>query len=453
MSRTIKVGVFLVGGIVLFCVGLFLIGTHSQIFTHHFTVYTEFNNIDTLQTGAKVRVSGMDAGEITGIKVPSGPSSRFRLQLKIDEKFRPIVRQDSTASIETEGMVGNKFVNIDKGSQNSLACSRGCTLPSQEPVSMDALMHAGSDLAKTLQSTIQDVQRRADGALQNITDAVGHADGLITAVKPNAVKIAANAAGITRNVGVIAAGIRQGQGTAGKLLTDKTVASNVETTIANARQTTANLKQASGKVNIVAENAESMTRQLNQAVGTFLSTGNHNENTAAALRDAAHGAKRATANLSDDTEAIKHNFFFRGFFNRRGFYSMDTMTPSKYADTRFVKKPRVRVWVPAAGLFKVAPDGSQELTDVGKSILDQSMSDLTPYLPNNPIVVEGYSATGMPDQRYRASRQRAIEVRQYLDSRFHLDPKRVGIMPLSDHPLTEKKVWDGVSLVLVVSKK
>ncbi len=56
MSRAIKVGVFLVAGIVLFWIGLFLIGSRGQFFTHHFTVYTEFNDVDTLQTGAKVRV-------------------------------------------------------------------------------------------------------------------------------------------------------------------------------------------------------------------------------------------------------------------------------------------------------------------------------------------------------------------------------------------------------------
>lgn len=111
--------------------------------------------------------------------------------------------------------------------------------------------------------------------------------------------------------------------------------------------------------------------------------------------------------------------------------------------------------VPAAGLFTVGRDGSEELTPTGRSILDQCMSDLVPYLPNNPVVVEGYSASGMPDQQYIESRARALAVREHLESRFHLNPKRVGVMPLADHPpkATGKEKWDGVSLVLVVSKK
>lgn len=469
MPKKIKVGIFLVGGIVLFCVGLFLIGSRRQLFTRHFVVYTEFNNIDTLQTGAKVRVSGMDAGEITGIQVPNGPSSQFRLKLKIDQKFHPIVREDSLASIETEGMVGNKFVNVKKGSDHSPECPGGCTLRSEEPVEMGELMREGSQLAKTMQTTIEDVRHRADSAIDHITSLAGHADQTIVAVSPDVEKIASNSVHMTNNANAIVAGIRHGHGAAGKLLTDETVASNVDTTIANAKQATANLEQTSRKVNTIVsdvqrtdlvevhktlENTQGMTQQLDQAVGTFLSPGNNNQSTAVALRGAVQGAQQTMTNLADDTEAVKHNFFLRGFFKRRGFYNLDTITPSKYASTEFVKKPHARIWIPAAGLFNVGPGGSQQLSDVGRSILDQSMSDLVPFLPNNPIVVEGYSTNGVPDQRYLASRQRAFEVRQYLESRFHLNSKLVGIMPLGDQPPpgVHKSTWNGICLALVVSR-
>jgi hypothetical protein len=76
------------------------------------------------------------------------------------------------------------------------------------------------------------------------------------------------------------------------------------------------------------------------------------------------------------------------------------------------------------------------------------------HFPNYPVVVEGYAETGMPGQSYVLSRQRASDVRQYLESRFHLKPELVGIMPLADHPPpgTGKSTWDGVCLALVVSK-
>ena len=70
MSRSLKVGIFIVGGVALFCVGIFLIGSQTQFFGSHFTAYAEFNNVNTLSSGSAVRVGGMSAGQIAGISVP-----------------------------------------------------------------------------------------------------------------------------------------------------------------------------------------------------------------------------------------------------------------------------------------------------------------------------------------------------------------------------------------------
>lgn len=74
------------------------------------------------------------------------------------------------------------------------------------------------------------------------------------------------------------------------------------------------------------------------------------------------------------------------------------------------------------------------------------MSARPPYLPNHPVMGEGYSENGTPVERYLTSRQRALEVRQYFRSRFRLDSKRVGIMRQGDQPPagTGKQTWDGV---------
>lgn len=464
------VGIFLIGGVLLFAVGLFLIGNSKQFFAHHFEIYTEFNKLATLTPGATVRVSGMDAGAVSDIQVPKTASGRFRLTLKVDEKFHPIIREDSVATIETEGMVGNQFVNITKGSPNSPECPVDGTVPSEEPISISDLERQGSGLVQTAQGTIEDIRKRADSAIQNITSLTGHADGMIVSVRGDVKKITSNSAHMTRDASDIVAGIRQGHGTAGKLLTDESVASNVTATISQAKQTTANLEQASQKVNtVVADvqkkdlpdvhatlaNTRDMTGQLNKAVGTFLASGNKNESTALALRDTVHATRQTMTNLAADTEAVKHNFFLRGFFKRRGFYNLDQLTPSEYTKSQFLKKARVRIWIAAAGLFQAGADGKQELTNEGPSILNQNMAELTPHLPNNPIMIEGYAAAGMPSERYLASRQRALEVRQYLESHFHLNSKLVGVMPLGNQPPPKagRDSWDGVSLVLAISKK
>lgn len=462
-KKKVLVGVFLIGGAVLFALGLFLIGSSQGLFASHFTVYTGFNNIDTLVPGAKVRVSGMAAGQVAGIEVPKTPSSPFRLKLEIDRKFRPLIREDSVATIETQGMVGNQYVDVKKGSAQSPEIPTGGTIHSQEPTNIGDLMRKGGELADSLQATIKDLRGRADRAIQNVTDLTGNANGMIVSVRGDVRKIASNTAQLTGNANAIAAGIREGHGTAGKLLTDKAVAANVTDTIAQAKQVSQKLNAIVSSVqqkdlppiHQTVENAKDMTGQLNQAVGTFLAKGKKNGNMVVTLRDTVQQARRTVANLADDTEAIKHNFLFRGFFNRRGFYSMEAFTPEKYASSRFVKKPTARVWIAGAGMFTSGSNGQQELSKEGKAILDQNMSALVPYLPRNPIVVEGYAIVGMPDERYRVSRARAVEVRSYLISQFHLNPKMVGVMPLADQPPkgVGKQIWNGICLVLVASKK
>lgn len=462
MSRTVKVGAFIVGGIVLFCVGVFIIGTKTQLFGSHFTAYVEFNDVDTLIQGATVRVGGMDAGQIAEIQIPKTPQGKFRIQLHVDKKFSNIVRRDSLATIETEGMVGNIYINLAKGSPNSPEC-KGCTLPSQEPVSMSALFQKANKLAGSLQSTVDDVHQRANTLLATVNSAAGNANSMLAQMKPNIV-------GVSKNANAIVAGIRQGHGAAGKLLTDKTIANDVSATVSNAAQASANFKQTSGKidsmvstvqesdlpkVNATLNNTQAATQKVNQAVGSLLAKGKSGESTTEAIHNTIQGAQQTTANLADDTAAMEQNFFLRGFFKRRGFYDLQTLTPSRYVQTRFVRKPTARVWVPDNGLFATEADGTQQLTGSGRAALDNAMSRLVPYLPNSPIVVEGYSNVGVPEQEYLASRERAFAVRNYLEAHFHLKPDRVGVMPLGNHPPphTGKKTWNGICLALVTWKK
>jgi ABC-type transporter Mla subunit MlaD len=66
-----------------------------------------------------VRVSGLDAGQVRKIEVPTSASSKFRLELQVEEKMRGMIRRDSVASIETADVVGDKFVTIRKGSDQA----------------------------------------------------------------------------------------------------------------------------------------------------------------------------------------------------------------------------------------------------------------------------------------------------------------------------------------------
>src|SRR6185369_2182557 len=111
-ARLVGIGVFVLGGLLLFTVGLFMIGDRQMAFAKKVTIYTEFKKITGLQPGGIVRVSGARAGAIQKIIPPSTPGGKFRVQFDILEELHPLVRLDSIASIETEGLVGGNYLGV-----------------------------------------------------------------------------------------------------------------------------------------------------------------------------------------------------------------------------------------------------------------------------------------------------------------------------------------------------
>jgi hypothetical protein len=73
-----------------------------------------------------------------------------------------------------------------------------------------------------------------------------------------------------------------------------------------------------------------------------------------------------TASQGADTEALKHKFFLRGFFHRRGFYNLAELNPSEREKSNFVKKPARRIWPAADGMFTKSENASQQLSAEGK---------------------------------------------------------------------------------------
>jgi phospholipid/cholesterol/gamma-HCH transport system substrate-binding protein len=111
-SKNVSIGLFVVGGLLLFGIGMFVIGDRHQVFARRTEYYSEFVNLAGLEKGAKVRVAGMDAGQVLAIRVPDSPSSHFRVKWRIDAKLRGLVRSDSVVTIGTEGIVGGTYLSV-----------------------------------------------------------------------------------------------------------------------------------------------------------------------------------------------------------------------------------------------------------------------------------------------------------------------------------------------------
>src|SRR5947207_8660449 len=139
-SRAVGAGAFVVIGLLSFAVALFMIGERRMLFERRFTVYTDLARLGELEPGAPVRVAGADAGEVTEILIPSTPSQKFRVKMEVREKLHPIIRTDSVAVPQTQGLVGGVFVNIGVGTDRAPQVKDGGTIPGREPFQISDLL-------------------------------------------------------------------------------------------------------------------------------------------------------------------------------------------------------------------------------------------------------------------------------------------------------------------------
>src|SRR5918999_1372015 len=134
--RLVGAGAFVVIGLALFTIGLFMIGERRMLFEDRFVVYTEFAKMGQLEMGAFARVAGMDAGEVTDIEIPASPARKFRVKMELREDLHPLVRTDSVATSQMGGVVGGIFLSVGAGGERAPPVPEGGTIPSREPVTM-----------------------------------------------------------------------------------------------------------------------------------------------------------------------------------------------------------------------------------------------------------------------------------------------------------------------------
>jgi phospholipid/cholesterol/gamma-HCH transport system substrate-binding protein len=441
-NRTAIVGAFVIGGVLLFAFGLFLIGNRRMLFERNFEVHTQFSNISGLQNGALVRVAGMEAGEVTQIEVPGGPSAQFRVRLRIRENLRPVIRTDSVASIQNDGLVGNRYVQVQAGSEGAPAIDNGGTIPSEEPFDFADALRKLNETIEIVTEIVEEVKVNVEGALHAVTETAKDAQSLMADVGVEVRDITTSTQRVAEDLMVITSGVRAGRGTVGKLLTDDSLYARTQGIAEEAEKAMANLRVAAD--------------QAREAVADFRGADGPMKGLTGDLQQTVTHARTAMHNLAENTEALKRNFFFRGFFNRRGYFSLQDITLQDYRAGALERDDRIalRIWAAATVLFEEDAEGRERLTEGGRARLDSAMAEFVKYPRTTPFVVEGYAEEPTGDVRFLLSRLRAELVRDYIIGKYGLDPNYVTTMPMgsraADSPAGAR--WDGVALAMFVSR-
>ena len=182
-DKKLRLGIFVSVGLFLFIAGIYFIGKKQRLFSSTFKISSVFNNVNGLQVGNNVRFSGINVGTVSNIEIISDTSAK--VDMIIDEDTRKFIKKDATVTIGSEGLMGNKVMNISPGSESLEAINDGEFFSSNAPPGIE-------DLMSSLKTTTE------------------------------------NAAHITGDLSAMFQSMREGKGTVGKLLMDTVFAQDVE---------------------------------------------------------------------------------------------------------------------------------------------------------------------------------------------------------------------------------
>jgi phospholipid/cholesterol/gamma-HCH transport system substrate-binding protein len=187
MSQAFRLGLFIVTTLAVLVAGVFLIGNRESLFRPTYHVKAEFQNVAGLADGADVRVGGLHQGTVKRIQLPNQPTGKVTVTMDLDRATRDVLKKDSIASIKSEGLIGDRYVEISFGSNNAGQLKDGDTIASEALLDVSNLV------------------KKADQLLDTTNSAVAELDGTATNLKS------------------ISAKIDQGKGTVGALINDKTI--------------------------------------------------------------------------------------------------------------------------------------------------------------------------------------------------------------------------------------
>jgi phospholipid/cholesterol/gamma-HCH transport system substrate-binding protein len=185
--QSIRLGFFILVTLAVLTGGVFLIGSKQAIWQSTYIVKAEFQNVGGLNEGADVRVGGIREGSVRDIQLPQDPKGMVTVVLSLGEDTKNIVRLDSQAMIKSEGLLGDKYLEISFGSREAGKLKGGETLKSVPPV--------------------------------DFSDIFAKTEGILDSAKVTVDRLQDTAG----NVSEITAKINQGKGTAGALLNDRTM--------------------------------------------------------------------------------------------------------------------------------------------------------------------------------------------------------------------------------------
>ena len=297
-SRT---GLFVILCFSLLVIALFLIGDKQKLFSNTSQYFVKFREVNGLKQGAQVQISGINVGSVSAIDLPKKAGDSVLITIKVIKDAQNLIHTDSKASVSTEGLVGNKNVSITVGRDST------------------PILPLGGLIIGESQRDLMGIVDTAAAALNAVKNLTEQASGIII-------------------------DMRSGKGSVGKLLTDEGLYNDIRAIVANTDKSLSTITRTASALGISVDSAlrnisatssefKQLANSINSGKGSVGKLLNDNElydkligmtgsinSTIAELHDAMVKISTASGNAAEVTEAFKHNFLVKGYFEDRGYW-------------------------------------------------------------------------------------------------------------------------------------
>jgi phospholipid/cholesterol/gamma-HCH transport system substrate-binding protein len=210
-GRKLRVGVFVLISLVAFLGMIYALGARARLFEPRFAVYAEFTEVGGLVEGATVRLAGVQIGRVSGVELPSQPGGKVRVEMTIARRYGDRVRKDSVARIETQGLLGDRIIEITVGTAGAPAVRPNEMLAARDPFDINQVMGESAQVVKSI-GTLADSLRETAQTL-NQSRLIDEASATVQSARR-----------ITEQVGKLVGEVERGRGWAHVLIYEEPVA-------------------------------------------------------------------------------------------------------------------------------------------------------------------------------------------------------------------------------------
>lgn len=161
-ARQFRVGVLLIVSLFLLALGIFQVGRLFDVFASRYPLVTLVESSGGLIAGSPVTLAGQRVGQVEAIEFlpveERRDSANILVRLSVNENVRNQIRTDSRAVMQTQGLLGDRFVDISPGSSGYEPLEPGDTIPSLPPLDYESVLRTAATTLDEVEGVVIDLR-------------------------------------------------------------------------------------------------------------------------------------------------------------------------------------------------------------------------------------------------------------------------------------------------------